>query len=208
MPKLSLVILTPFLLSCNGNHTLVAKHNTADANETATDSSKTIQQNGTVSWIDNFRKLRTAIYQGDKATVKTFIDFPIMNENDEIWDLVFLGQEYLIVKSPNSLKPFSEQDFDKYFNKIFTKRFVNSILKIKTADLVKNGHYETIEFSEGKSTSYHMTATYYKSIKRLDLNLASKTFYEDDDDGEFNINYQFQVLENGQIKFLQVRLAG
>lgn len=208
MPKLLFVILTLSLLSCNGNHTSVAKPNADDANKTVTDSSKTIQQNGTVSWIDNFRKLRTAIYQGDKATVKTFIDFPILNENNEIWDLAFLGHEDQLQKPSDSIKPFSEQDFDKYFNKIFTKRFVNSILKIKTADLEKNGQYETIELSEGKSTTYHMAATYDKSNKQLDLNLASRTFYEDDNDGEFNINYQFQVLENGQIKFLQVRLAG
>ena len=53
-----------------------------------------------------------------------------------------------------------------------------------------------------------MTVTYDELNKVLDLNLSSKTVYENDDDGEFNILYEFKVFGTGQIKFSKVRLAG
>jgi predicted DNA binding CopG/RHH family protein len=195
--------LSVFLFACK-EKTTAFKSKAESFNTNSSDTSNSTQ----LSWIDNFRKFRTAICQGDKATVKTFIDFPIMNENNELWDLVFLENENQPNKISDSIKPFSEKDFDKYFNKIFSKQFITSILKVKTAELEKNGQFQTIEFSEGKSTFYHMAATYIKSDKELNLNLSSKTIYENDDDGEFNILYHFKVSDNGQIKFSKVRLAG
>lgn len=197
------LFLSSLLCSCNQSQ---HKPNIVNENKGATDSSKIVQRNQTISWIDNFRKLRTAIYQGDKATVKTFFNFPIMvDENNQIWDLV-LNQDQL--DKFTDLKPFSEQDFDRYFNKIFPKRFVNSILKIKTEELAKNGQYETIELRESNST-YSMTATYDSSAGLLELGLGSKTIFEDDNEEfEFGINYEFVVSENGEIIFLRVILAG
>src|SRR5215831_17913501 len=204
MSRLFQVILILLFICCNGNNPEAERHKTDNANKAVTDSKKSIQQNEANSWIDNFRKFRTAIYENDRKTVKTFIDFPIMNENNEMWELVEPDKTYN--PSDSLIKPFTEQDFDKYFHKIFPKKFVNTILKIKTAELSKNGQYRTVDFSEGKSTVYYMYATYDKPGKQLNLILGTSTYHDDIEGGE-TIGYMFKVLNDGEIRFYQVRSA-
>lgn len=157
------------------------------------------------NWIDNFRAFRTAVYQADKTKVKSFIDFPIMNENNEIWYLVNPENENLSDK----IKPFTEKDFDQYFGKLFTKEFKDCIQKIKTQELYNTGYFETIEFHNGKETAYKMYATVDKKERSLTLNLAFKTMIKDSNDaGESNILYYFKIEQNEALKFIQVRLAG
>lgn len=168
-----------------------------------------IAQQHTTSWINNFRQFRTAIYQADKNKVKSFIDFPLMNENNEIWYLISPEDGKLTDK----IKPFTEKDFDKYFRKLFTKEFINCIQKIKTQQLYKTGYFETIELSDGKETTYKMYATVDKKKMALSLNLAFNTVVksnneEAEDVQESNILYYFKIKKNGELKFIQVRLAG
>lgn len=177
-------------------------------------SSDTSHQKEADKWIESFKEFRNAIYQGDKAKAKTFFTFPILNVNNEIWYLTTTyndrsGDVYITDK----LKPFTDKDFDKYFNKIFPINFVKSILKIKTDELLKKSETETIEFFDGKATTYKMIASFDKQEQSLSLNLASNTVRRHSngeilDGGEFNIIYQFNILSNGQIKFIQIRLAG
>ena len=70
------------------------------------------------------------------------------------------------------------------------------------------GDTKTEKISDGKATTYYMDGRFDKAAKTFDLGLQSKTKYKDDDDGEFSIIYQFKILPNGQIRFVQVRLAG
>ena len=158
--------------------------------------------------IQQFKEFRTAIYTKDITKVKSFIDFPIRNENNEIWDLVFMGNEKQKPTTGNAGKPFTEKDFDKYFDRIFSKRFIQTLQKIKSAQLFTTGDTQTETISDGKSTNYYMSGHYDKTEKTFDLGLQSKTHYKDEDDGEFSIIYQFKILPNGQLKFVQVRLAG
>src|SRR5436190_17634094 len=114
-----------------------------------------IQESDTLNWVTSFKEFRNAVYQNDRNKVKQFINFPIMNENNEIWYLVYGSDEKLISKIPNPIKPFTEKDFDKYYEKIFESKFINTILKIKTDELYKSKYFETIEFKED-STTYKM----------------------------------------------------
>ena len=161
----------------------------------------------TTGWINSFREFRNAIYKNDRAKVKQFIDFSIMNDNNEIWYLAYNYDDKLISKLPTKIKPFTEKDFDKYYSKVFTKRFINTILKIKSNQLYITGAAESIRFKD-RSGTYKMYVTFDKEDKILTLNLASETAIKTEDGGEFNVIYQFDVVNNHEIKFRQVRLAG
>jgi hypothetical protein len=166
-----------------------------------------------LSWLNDFRAFRDAVFLRNKTRVKTFIDFPIMNESNEIWYLVSGGYEKKAGQFSDKTRPFTASDFDKYFDKLFSKRFINSILKIKSEELYKNGEYETVELKEGNATTYKMYATVYKDKKALSLHVWSNTVHKDEngevlDGGEYSIIYNFTIAESGQLKFVQVRLAG
>jgi len=169
------------------------------------------QGQDTLRWIDNFKKFRNAVYQNDRVKVKQFIDFPILNENNEIWYLVYEGNGKALKSLSDKIKPFTEKDFDKYYEKLFPTKFITSILKVKSEELFKSGSFETQEL-KADSTTYKMYARFHKATNLLELNLAWNTPIKNRDGtvdpGEGNISYEFVVVKNGQIKFKQVRLAG
>src|SRR5688500_4522049 len=103
---LALIIVIGFIISCGNNSTGIL-HNKPENNHTE----KKHQGTDTVKWIDNFRAFRDAIYQKDKEKAKQFIDFPIMNANNEIWYLVYVGVEKKISSLSDMIKPFTENDF-------------------------------------------------------------------------------------------------
>ena len=190
MKIIVVTILTSFLLSFN--------------NKTIGDSTK---------WINNFKEFRNAVYKKDKAKVKKFINFPVLSSGNQIWYLAYNGNEKALNLLNDKTKPFTEKDFYLYFDKIFSKLFINAILKIKTNELNNKGETESIELNDGKATTYKMIATFEKSTYSLSLNLASNTIEKDTngeilDGGEFNIIYQFEISSTGQLKIKQVELAG
>src|SRR5215467_4758291 len=79
MKKLYLPLLAFSIISCNENNNI----KTVSLN--ASTEMQTKQETDSVKWIDSFREFRNSVYQKDKEKVKRFIDFPIMNENNEIW---------------------------------------------------------------------------------------------------------------------------
>jgi hypothetical protein len=171
-------------------------------------------QKDTTYWVYNFRQFRDAVYQNDIAKAKSFMDFPFIDENNEIWYLAYDFSEPLTNKLGGNVKPFTEGDFHKYFNRLFPKSFINCLLKIKTDTLYKEDSYETRTFEDSlASTSYKMYVTLDRSESTLTLNLASQPVYrhkedEDQDGGEFNIIYLFKITRKGHIKLQSVRLAG
>ena len=178
----------------------------------STKISEPFKQKDTAYWIDNFKQFRDAIFQRDKTKAKVFFNFPIKDSSNEIWYLAYDQSEKPISKLRNIVKPFTEADFDKYFNKIFPENFVKSLLKIKTDELYKKGAYQTLEFKNGETT-YILYSTFDKTENTLELNFASKTEYKDEkgeplDGGEFNIIYYFELTKKGHIKIKQIRLAG
>ena len=175
---------------------------------------KTLNPVDTLLWIADFKMLRTAIYQHDIRAVKKHFNFPVLNPNNEIWYLVLQDAELSKPKfSGAKIVPFNEKDLALHFNKIFTRPFIKSILKIKTNELFKNGYAETPVQSDDSTTSYRMYATYEKKSGLLTLNLAYNQITKDDegnisDGGESNVIYFFLVQKNGRLLFKEIRLAG
>ncbi len=167
----------------------------------------------TTGWITNFKTFRDALYQGNKAKVKSFINFPVMSTGNEIWYLVYGSNDKMIDKLGDKKKPFTGEDFDTYFTKLFSKQFILCMQKINTDKLFKTGEFETPEISNGKATVYKIFATVNKADESLVLNFASNTTTKDTngevlDGGEFNVIYYFKILPTGQLKFIEVKLAG
>ncbi len=144
--------------------------------------------------------------------MKEFFKFPVMNEANEIWYIAY-DNEKQISSLPSKIKPFTEKDFDKYYDKIFSKAFLTAVMKIKSEELFRKNETETPDFKEGKNTTYKMYATVDKPAKLLSLNLAFNTVIKDDkgevqDGGESNIIYQFKITGDNKIIFKQIRIAG
>ncbi len=165
----------------------------------------------TLTWIDNFRDFRDAVYHNNKVKLKEFFDFPIITETNDIWYFVHGNNEKALELLTGKAKPFTEKDLDKYYDKIFSKAFISSILKIKSEALLKSGSTETPEFKTG-NTIYKMYATFEKADGLLRLNLALTTPVKNDDGTidsvESNTIYDFSVSARGEVKFKQLRIAG
>jgi hypothetical protein len=211
--SLPLTVLICFVVSC-GNHS-TGNSNNKKAASPASQESSVIEPNqpnkDTTKWIDNFRTFRDAVYQKDKEKVKQFFDFPVMNEQNGIWYLVYSGHEKKLSNISDSIKPFTEKDFDKYFDALFPKRFIDCLLKIKSEELWKTGSVDSKAIKDG-NTTYIMYATFDKSDNTLSLNLNSNSPFKTDDgemeSSEFSEIYEFTVLSNGKIKFVRVSQAG
>jgi hypothetical protein len=168
------------------------------------------QQSSCTNWVDSFREFRNAVYTNDRNKIKTFIDFPLKDQFNGIWHLA-CGEYYKNI--PDTIIPFTEQDFDKYSDKLFSKRFINTILKIKSEEFYKDKTVETLTFKEDSCTTYKMSGTFEPTHCILTLNLFSNSVTKDDNgqqvdyDGELSIIYTFVVLQSGQIKLMEIRLA-
>jgi len=180
-----------------------------------TDSVKIVipfKQKDTTYWVDNFRQFRDAIFHRDKTKAKAFFNFPIKDESNEIWYLAYSENDKSIDKLGNIAKPFTEVDFDKYFDNIFSKNFVKSLLQIKVDELYKKGTFDTSELKDS-STTCILLSSYDKTEHSLQLNLNSNTPINDDkgqpiEAGEFSIIYYFEITKQGHIKFKKIMLAG
>jgi hypothetical protein len=213
---LPLTVLICFVVSCGNHSTGDLSNNKKEASSSAIQESSGIEANhphpDTIKWIDNFRTFRDAVYQRDKQKVKQFFEFPVMNPNNEIWYLAYGGVDDKVGSLlSDAIKPFTEKDFDKYFDSLFTKRFINCLLKIKTEELWKNGEVQSKAVKDG-NTTYIMYAIFDKSENTLSLNLNSNSPYKTDDgemeSAESSEIYQFKVLSNGRIKFSRILFAG
>ena len=205
MTKISKIFLAISMTFCL---TTIAQTNTKN------DSSRTIsfyKQKDTSYWIDNFKQFREALYKNDKTKAKEFLDLPFQNEGNEIWFLAYSDNEKETDKLNENVKPFTEKDFDKYFNKIFTKELIKCFLKIKTNDLYKTGESESPEIKDS-STTYKLYVTFDKTKKTVNLNFATNTPYKvsdtEYDPRESNYIYEFQIYKNGHIKLKRVLIVG
>ncbi len=162
----------------------------------------------TQKWIDDFKNFRDAVYRSDTGKIKTWFDFPLTG--NDIWYLVLTEKE--VEKQNGNFKQFTEKDFNKYYKKIFPKQFVQSLLKIKSAELLKKGRAESPDLKEG-NTNIKMYVSVDKEENTLQLNLAYNTPWKEKDGdvidgGESNVLYTFKIIDNRSIRFLRIQLAG
>lgn len=181
-------------------------------------SDKSVELNP--AWIKEFREFRDAVYKNDLAKIKTYFSFPIVSPYNHIWDIALEGSG---VNFPgftqDTIIAFTEKDFDKYYRKILSKEFVNSLLKIKSEDLFTHNDANTdifetdsTEQSDG-ALRYQLFASVDKKTNILRLNLAFTGEIKDDSgemvDGiESNVVYDFLIQPDGHLVFQSIQLAG
>ena len=163
--------------------------------------------------MQEFTSFRNAVYQGNIRTTKSFMKFPVMNTNNDIWYVVLNEQEQQFRKiNSKKIIPFTEADLTLYYRKIFPKAFVVSLLKINTDTLFKKGSASSMANSEDSITNYSMDVFYDKEVGRLSLNLfyrrQMKDGYGNDVRGdENNVIYNFNINPNGRLVFSHIRIA-
>lgn len=164
------------------------------------------------SWIDDFKTFRDAVYRGDATVLKNWFSFPVLNPANEIWYLVLNEKELAEKKLTNKITAFTEADFDKYYKKLFPVNFSKALLKIKSAQLNKQGRVETPEVKDTNNTIVKMYADIDKRKNTLTLNLSYTSSWKEEggevaDGGESNVIYVFRIIKN-HLQFMYVRLAG
>jgi len=165
--------------------------------------------------LAEFKNLRNYIYQKKKDSLKNYFIFPVKDNysNDNLWYLSLLDNEILYDKLKTTA--FTQKDFDKYFDKLFSPKYVKCLLKVKSEILFEKGHYETsslIRKTEDNTIErIWMNAIYDKKTKSLRLMLNDYEYenYQDKDAlFESNIEYDFQYDENCNLKFVKFIFAG
>ncbi|MEY2638805.1 MAG: hypothetical protein RIR90_287 [Bacteroidota bacterium] len=163
--------------------------------------------------MQEFTNFRNAVYQGNIRATKSFMEFPVMNTNNDIWYVVLNDQEQQFRKiNSRKIIPFTEADMTLYYRKIFPKAFVISLLKINTDTLFKKGSASSYANAEDSITNYSMDVFYDKEVGRLSLNLfyrrQMKDSYGNDVKGdENNVIYNFKIKRDGRLLFDHIRIA-
>jgi hypothetical protein len=166
------------------------------------------------SWINDFRDFRNAVYHNDVNKIKTHFSFPVLNTNNEIWSVALADStDFFAGVGSDTIIPFTEKDFAKYYKKLFRREFINGILKIKSDELFKKNRASTDLLDSDSTTSYIMHASIDKEDNTLSLVLSFNTSIEDDngdfvEGGEAGIGYIFIIQPDGHLLFKEIRIAG
>ena len=162
----------------------------------------------TLSWIDQVRNLRDAVYHRDKEKVKKYMNFPI--DGGSLWYIVQGENDNnsTFNKLAEKNNPLTEKLFDIYFDQLFYKKFTTTFLKIKTKELYEKGETETPEFSDDQTEFYRMSASFDAKTQTLTLNINGHTVAnKDEDQSEYAYIYNFVIIK-GQLKLKEVLMAG
>lgn len=215
MKNLLILLLVAGIYSCGNKSSGNIPQSTADSIIDRTADSTTHKQDTlNSSWINNFRDLRNAIYQDDVNKIKTYFRFPVLNTNNEIWSVALTDSTDIFTGvSADTITPFTEKDFARYYKKLFTKEFINAILTIKSDELFKKNRASTELFNSDSATIYSMSASVDKEDHTLNLNLSFNTAVTDEngnflDPGEASIHYTFAIQNDGRLLFKEIRIAG
>ena len=154
-----------------------------------------------LNWAAQFKELQKAFLENDKTKIKTFIKNPIISEYNSIWHLL----EIDVTKNDNTEVPFTNKDFEKYHNLIFSPIFLELFQKIDFNEFYVKGNYETKFIKKGKER-YKMICSKVDDL--YILNLYSEAEYEEGmGNMEFSVIYEFKII-NQKLKLIDIQLAG
>ena len=154
-----------------------------------------------LNWAAQFKELQKAFLEKDKTQIKTFIKNPIISESNSIWHLL----EIDVTKNDNTEVPFTNKDFEKYHNLIFSPIFLELFQKIDFNEFYVKSNYETKFIQKGKER-YKMICSKVDDL--YILNLYSEAEYEEGmGNTEFSVIYEFKII-NQKLKLIDIQLAG
>ena len=167
-------------------------------------------ENTSSTWIDDFKSFRDAAYYNDVNKLKSYFNFPVNIDSSQL----FIGvaqSDAAAQEAIRNLKFFTEADLKRYHKNLFHPAFMKSLLKVKSAELFKTGESSSPKFSD-KDGDYQMYVTYNVDNHTLTLNLAYSNGADENgehiSEGEYNLIYEFDVLDDKYIRFKKVEMAG
>ena len=160
-----------------------------------------LELNDSLNWAAQFKELQKAFLENDETKIKTFVKNPIMSESNSIWHLL----EIDVTKNDNTEVPFTNKDFEKYHQLIFSPIFLELFQKIDFNEFYVKGNYETKFIKKGKER-YKMICSKVDDL--YILNLYSEAEYEEGmGNMEFSVIYEFKII-NEKLKLIDIQLAG
>jgi hypothetical protein len=199
--KILYIIIGAFIsLSCTNS--TQNKPSGITSQEGTSNSTTPEQSSDSSKWTDSFLELKEAITTGDRKAVKSFIDFPIKNKENEIW---YLADSKLVMEiSSKEIKPFTEADFDKYFSSIFALDLRKTLAKLNVEEFFKTNKSTSPEIEVVKDSKSKLEASYDKTTQKVTLTLLTTG----QEFAEFAVAYEFDITPDQKIKFRQVHVAG
>ena len=160
-----------------------------------------LELNDSLNWAAQFKELQKAFFENDKTKIKTFIKNQIISEYNSIWHLL----EIDVTKNDNTEVPFTNKDFEKYHQLIFSPIFLELFQKIDFNEFYIKSYYETKFIKKGKER-YKMICSKVDDL--YILNLYSEAEYEEGmGNMEFSVIYEFKII-NQKLKLIDIQLAG
>ena len=160
-----------------------------------------LELNDSLNWAAQFKELQKAFLENDETKIKTFVKNPIMSESNSIWHLL----EIDVTKNDNTEVPFTNKDFEKYHQLIFSPIFLELFQKIDFNEFYVKSNYETKFIQKGKER-YKMICSKVEDL--YILNLYSEAEYEEGmGNMEFSVIYEFKII-NQKLKLIDIQLAG
>jgi hypothetical protein len=162
------------------------------------------------SWLDDFQNFKTAIDQNDIDKQKTYFNFPLNADTTQIWFAVYdaVSEEKHPATFPST---FTENDFVKNQQAIFTTEFIKSLAQVNSMELSKKGEYMSPKI-QVNNDSLSMIANYDKATETLQLSVAHPGHTDEygnyESEGEYAVIYFFKVREHKYLLFDKILFAG
>ncbi len=164
----------------------------------------------TNTWIDDLKNFRAAVSKGDLEKMKTYFNFPLMDDTTQIWSAVYDGVEE--DKRPKEYKEiFTEDDFKDHYKSLFNAPFIESVRMVDLNKLYKTNESITDDI-KGKTKGYHMVANFDKPTAMLQLSVVFSGELDEEGNAisetEHAIIYFFKIKDDKYLKFDKILFAG
>lgn len=184
------------MLACNNNASSVAADEKSKKQQGIATPESALTNNAD-SWEQNFIRLKQAIANGNREAIKSFVNFPINNQGNEIWYLA--NPELVMEIRPKPVKPFTANDFDQYFSSLFGVDFRKTMQALDENKLFENYNStsEALEIVQGYLST--LKASFDK--KQEKITLALETASTGSSNMKFTRFYYFDVINGKDITF-------
>lgn len=157
-------------------------------------------------WTKDFKEFQIAVKEGDVAKVISYFQMPFTPPDNEIWWLtIAMNSNDAVDKN----KAFTEEDFIKNYDRIFSPSMVKVIEAIDIEKVYEKGQDLTSEKYFGKM--YHKAKTSYDANNqelKVDITRGTPVKYtlasgiEEIDNGEINIILNFKIIDNERLTIM------
>lgn len=199
-----------FVFSCNQKDEKKSESNALNKSSESVKTDKLTSLNSTKEanlWVDQFKEFRLALFHKDKKKLDQFFDFPIQSDKNELW--ILIDEKGFESFEENQAKPISKELFYKNIDKIFSKEFIQLVLKVKSDSLRFGKEYEISTKDEIEKLLFNFESKSFSILHNTVFIYDNETKDTNDDfTTESAKIYHFEVNKSGQLKFKSISLAG